>query len=247
VTDIFNGGDTGMNGTPGQLSNSLQVGPTELDCAGALGCHGRHDSLSNSSDAGIKGFHHGSVGQSGYRFLWIGNSANNGTPVLGKGAADWEEGGAASSNHNVYSADLIAGISRYCAYCHGEFHDAEGEVGTGTALDPFVRHPTDRALGTGGANWSWGNFNWQTTAYNQTPLAFTDFISVNYTNVNTNTVYFGNTDYGTTGAVMCLSCHRAHGSQYEDILRWEYDMVAGTNSTAGCLACHYLQRGTTPP
>ncbi len=35
--------------------------------------------------------------------------------------------------------------------------------------------------------------------------------------------------------VMCLSCHRAHGSPYPDMLRWDYSNLAeGT----GCLKCH---------
>ncbi|MGA1795635.1 MAG: cytochrome c3 family protein [bacterium] len=35
--------------------------------------------------------------------------------------------------------------------------------------------------------------------------------------------------------VMCLSCHRAHGSPYPDMLRWDYDaLVAGK----GCYTCH---------
>jgi hypothetical protein len=44
--------------------------------------------------------------------------------------------------------------------------------------------------------------------------------------------------------VMCLSCHRAHGSPYNDMLRWDYDgMVAGNgsgggNDGTGCFKCH---------
>lgn len=39
--------------------------------------------------------------------------------------------------------------------------------------------------------------------------------------------------------VMCLSCHRAHESQYADILRWNYeDMIAGEVGSGGCFTCH---------
>ncbi|MGB9716198.1 MAG: cytochrome c3 family protein [Thermodesulfovibrionales bacterium] len=40
---------------------------------------------------------------------------------------------------------------------------------------------------------------------------------------------------------MCLSCHRAHGSPYADILRWNYDeMRTGSYTTtdSGCFTCH---------
>lgn len=39
--------------------------------------------------------------------------------------------------------------------------------------------------------------------------------------------------------VMCLSCHRAHGSPYPDMLRFDYNMEAGGGtSTDGCFKCH---------
>jgi hypothetical protein len=42
--------------------------------------------------------------------------------------------------------------------------------------------------------------------------------------------------------VMCLSCHRVHGSQYSDILRWDYEaMIAnepGDEEDSGCFVCH---------
>ncbi|MDP3013134.1 MAG: cytochrome c3 family protein, partial [Candidatus Subteraquimicrobiales bacterium] len=40
--------------------------------------------------------------------------------------------------------------------------------------------------------------------------------------------------------VMCLSCHRAHGSPEPDLLRWTYSgMIAGSGtSDTGCFTCH---------
>jgi len=39
--------------------------------------------------------------------------------------------------------------------------------------------------------------------------------------------------------VMCLSCHRVHGSEHPDILRWDYDkMIAGEANDEGCFVCH---------
>jgi predicted CXXCH cytochrome family protein len=47
--------------------------------------------------------------------------------------------------------------------------------------------------------------------------------------------------------VTCISCHRAHGSQYDDLLRWDYTQcIANENVAAddtitpdcGCFYCH---------
>ncbi|MFC1513206.1 cytochrome c3 family protein [Thermodesulfobacteriota bacterium] len=42
--------------------------------------------------------------------------------------------------------------------------------------------------------------------------------------------------------VMCLSCHRAHGSEYPDMLRWDYNtMIVNDEQGAtgtGCFVCH---------
>ena len=40
--------------------------------------------------------------------------------------------------------------------------------------------------------------------------------------------------------VMCLSCHRPHGSPYKDILRWDYDLMITNDSSksGGCFTCH---------
>jgi hypothetical protein len=40
--------------------------------------------------------------------------------------------------------------------------------------------------------------------------------------------------------VMCLSCHRPHGSPYKDILRRDYDLMIANDSSksGGCFTCH---------
>ena len=44
--------------------------------------------------------------------------------------------------------------------------------------------------------------------------------------------------------VTCISCHRAHGSPYPDLLRWDYntdtDVMSAGNSAGnvGCFICH---------
>jgi predicted CXXCH cytochrome family protein len=56
-----------------------------------------------------------------------------------------------------------------------------------------------------------------------------------------------------TDMVMCLSCHDAHGSQYDYILKYDYTvMTAGAYGNipaaqlvGGCLACH-TEKGVLP-
>lgn len=47
--------------------------------------------------------------------------------------------------------------------------------------------------------------------------------------------------------VMCLSCHRAHGSPYPDMLRFEYDEMqagGGDGDGEGCFKCHTQKDGS---
>jgi predicted CXXCH cytochrome family protein len=50
---------------------------------------------------------------------------------------------------------------------------------------------------------------------------------------------------GTGDQVMCLSCHKAHGSKWPNALRFDYtgmDAHLGTGTrTDGCFFCHRLK------
>ncbi|MCD6254979.1 MAG: hypothetical protein J7J44_01735, partial [Deltaproteobacteria bacterium] len=46
--------------------------------------------------------------------------------------------------------------------------------------------------------------------------------------------------------VSCLSCHRAHGSPYPDMLRWDYEnecKAGSSSSKCGCYVCHTKKGG----
>ena len=192
-----------------------------LSCAGASGCHGNQTSSDDMS--GIKGGHHNT--SSTYRMLYVHND-----PVAGIPAADYEEYiitgyGDARAEHNVYSAGTVNGatISEFCAKCHGNFH------GNGnTNSSPFTRHPTDHDIPD---NWAiQANFYTEYTdidrVYN--PLGFD-----------------GLSETAADGQVTCLSCHRAHGTDNTDILRFPYNSQiagAGDDDSYGCLGCHQQQR-----
>lgn len=209
-----------------------------LMCAGSNGCHGDRD-IAGATSA-MKGSHHAddlvlkfgtadeatqgsTVGRS-YRFLRGVHGVEDSDWQNTKGVGDHNE--YKGANNNVAStagqawADITT-ISQLCAECHGAFH-ARGATGIGNAAagSPWVRHPTDIALPATG---EYSNY----TVYNlQAPVARQ---SVTGLAAASATVTPG------SDVVMCLSCHRAHASEYADSLRWDYSaMAAGT----GCYVCH---------
>ena len=99
-------------------------------------------------------------------------------------------------------------ISGFCGTCHGYFHLIEG-IG-GDTSSPFVRHPTDIVLPISGEYGSY-NPNSGTNEYSvEAPVARTTVPSS-----------ISNTVTPGTDVIMCLSCHKAHASDYPDILRWD--------------------------
>jgi len=223
----------GIAATPGNGGDSIiTLSPNDLTCAGAKGCHGKHVT-GMGSDAGISGSHHGAADAT-YRFLWIGTSVSP-TAVFGIGDAD-REATVSNTDHNVYSADSTQGISSFCNQCHGEFHGTDATETGGTA-SPWKRHPTDYKLFTiAGADWDDSQTNLNA---DDAPIGL---VSIG-TNVTTTNYYQDGVIDTDNSAVICLSCHRAHGSSNDDLLRWDYStMNAGEGGTTGCLSCHYAQR-----
>jgi len=218
---------------------------SRLTCAGQNGCHGNRDNSGNY--AGVSGAHHGSDAvlkfggiveasqgasvATSYRFLY---------KVKGGEDSDWQNT-VSATKHNEYKGAIYAArttmawadvdtISELCSECHGNFH-MSGSSGIGTT-SPWQRHPTDVLIP------ATGEYASISTTYNTTvPVA-----RATIPNAASGTVAAG------TGIVMCLSCHRAHGSAYPDILRWNYtvDMVVGSvaNAGTGCFVCHTGKDGS---
>ena len=234
------GYDSAYDPSPGyQVSTDVD----QVMCAGRNGCHGNRDQLKPYS--AMRGTHHADdsvlkfgtidTGQQGggaggsdtlaagksYRFLYN---------VLGGEETSWEAN-ATSTNHNEYSGlDItpssrsgqswsdIKTISNLCAECHGDFHSDIGSSGA------WIRHPTDVILP------DVGEYSGYTTYSTEAPVARVSIPNSPSSDVNP----------GTNDAiVMCLSCHRAHASEYLDALRWDYDsMIAGGGGSGGCFTCH---------
>jgi hypothetical protein len=125
-------------------------------------------------------------------------------------------------------------ITGFCITCHGSFHSSGATQGSSGA---FLRHPSDYALPDRGEYLNYTNFD--VTA----PVA-------------RRASYFvegmGPSAQVTAGedVVMCLSCHVAHASPYDGMLRFDYAAqtsamragsfasIAEAQAAGGCLACH---------
>jgi hypothetical protein len=150
-----------------------------------------------------------------YRFL-------NG--LLGKEDPDWEQDNV-NTSHNEYKGSTAIEtdtVSYLCSVCHGNFHTWVGgasEVGTAS---PWLRHPTDVILpGT-------DEYSAYTSYSMVAPVARPDPDNV----LNTDEVTPG------TDIIMCLSCHRAHSSPYDKIMRWDYRNATLSTALSGCNVCH---------
>ncbi len=114
-------------------------------------------------------------------------------------------------------------MSNFCATCHGNFHSS-GDGGNNGVSGAFLRHPSDYVIPDASEYAAY-------TVYDITaPVARPDLSDLPAASV----VRPG------TDMVMCLSCHAAHATPHDGMLRFNYaDMVAGnTEGVSGCLACH---------
>jgi hypothetical protein len=221
------------NGQVGTIEDAA----TQLTCAGEFGCHGTHGEDENNL-AGVTRAHHAndstitgtSVGKS-YRFL-------NG--ILGLEDSDWEYQPTASA-HNQYkgidrtsdeasASDATKTVSYLCAECHGLFHSgtAAGEgVDEGAFGSPWFRHPVDFDMGNVKTKADFAGYGGAGTYQVVAPVASSDVSSVK------STVYSGD-----DAIITCISCHRAHGTPYYALLRWDYKEWPGGTDSDGCGYCH---------
>ncbi len=246
------------SGSPiGDINGGAATWTTQLTCAGTNGCHGSH--VENDDFADIRGSHHGddstidgtTVARS-YRFL---------RGILGFEDDDWEYTVAANDHNQYYGVDRTSTsttgmdsqtISYLCAECHGMFHSNDGStagsgiIEGGPAIDnvnPWLRHPTDFALLSTDAGSEYLSYADASGNLATTPGTTASYNFIAPLASATVTAVIDNPFSGTdSDIVTCLSCHRAHGSVNDDLLRWDYtQMVAsagGGFANKGCFACH---------
>ncbi len=212
----------------------------QLRCSGTMGCHG--DRTVTEQISAVKGSHHykdhttwqlGATLATSYRML-------NG--IQGFGDRDYEYRPTDLQHNKYYGIDRtaesetsIGTISSLCSQCHKYFHNGAGSLtssGTfGTGV--WLRHPTDYDMSNAVSSDEYQLYNNSATYGNNiysviSPLATAD------TSTTVNTKVFSQAN---DAVVMCLSCHRAHGSPYSGALRWNYKgwPADGYN---GCAICH---------
>ena len=198
----------------------------------ASGCEGCHIPMHHTDSAAkvVSGKEQG-----WYRFLGSvmeKNGTNQPTTdgVVGIEDPDWEQK-PLSNQHNVYQGSTVPytgyldtlTIDQKCRGCHGTFHDQT------VADSTWIRHPVDYVIPDS------GEFTGVTTYDPLVPVARQNIslLDANFTDINRG-----------SDTISCLSCHRAHGSPYPAMLRWDYREWPGTDSHTqqpavnGCAVCH---------
>lgn len=215
-------GNTNCGGDNTACHSTLAVSGNSYSRPGCQGCH-------------FNTFHHTDNDQ--YRFL----NGHQGSDhyVVGQEHANWEQD-ATSSSHNFYKGydgpvstsggatlAVTNSISTFCSACHYEFHRKGDEYISGIGDESaWVRHPTDIDLPATG---EFASYDPEAAYDLNAPVAWTAPTS----------------ESKGTPIVMCLSCHRPHGSAYSDMLRWDYAadcIVDSGNTDCGCTTCHSSKR-----
>lgn len=207
----------------------------QLTCSGTYGCHGNR--AINDQFEAISGAHHSNdtaldgttVGKS-YRFLY---------GIKGREHPNWEYQ-ATIENHNGYQGYARYGgmdsTSYLCGSCHGDYHPSGflgNEKGVGSPTTAWKRHPSDLSFGNVHAGYIGSEYQDYITYSLEAPVAYEDPTG-RETVVNSQSI------------IMCMSCHRAHASNYADSMRWDYGGIGEGNSAGksngtprkGCFTCH---------
>lgn len=235
----------GAPGNPYNCANSchktLAVAPAYPETHGPGGCQGCHREPAHHADDSATVIGAASPSTDGYYRFLSGHDSGENHGVCGIEDSDWQDDATASA-HNEYlgfshTKTVLAGfynpghtMTAFCCGCHGNFHKEQNDSGE------WIRHPSDAVIpSTAGSEYAYAfGANGTGGAGLYDPLvpvarpSLTDWLSPSAG------IAIG------TDMVMCLSCHRPHGSEHDDLLRCDYgDMIAGGSfNTTGCFACH---------
>ena len=231
----------GTNNCHVNLDKAFDDSPIPNYLEGRYGCKGCHMVSGSNQFNEIKTWHHAddsdtvvdSADEGWFRFL-SGHISGDGHGVSGIEDDDWQYSTDAN-NHNEYlGAQEPTGpggfvnidadtMTAFCTGCHGKFHKKQRN-------GLWIRHPIDEKIPIS------QGYEEYTTYDPLVPVARPDL-----------TGWTGPKSVVNEGGevkkdmVMCISCHRAHGSPYPDSLRWDYDSImTGT----GCVTCHTTKKGT---
>jgi hypothetical protein len=163
------------------------------------------------------------------------------------------------TNKNVYRG----GFSSFCSTCHGDFHGGDGESrladnGVTRLNNAWIKHPTNVTMDQSTGS-KYGINTYQvailnTQGNNPNPIGY-DWkypLVQPDSNFDVKASVAGGALH-TDDRIMCLTCHRAHASKYENMTRWdsnghafiaagEVDFTGetsiGDNPAYGCGKCH---------
>jgi hypothetical protein len=253
-----------------------QMGVRRTGIAAISGAHhNSHDGLKDSTGYSGEVSHDGQIVADGYRFIpgligygnetdgdrwmnvdenshneYMGVAANMGsscTPCHQQGHGEDSTGGGGTPDVgtgyntraaiNSYIKVPNNSMSGFCSSCHHTFHSTGTENGASGA---FLRHPSDFVIPEDGEYAAYDVYD--VTAPVSRPLA--DFV----TGMSAASDVAGDTDM-----VMCLSCHKAHASENDYMLRFDYSVqtagdyadIAAATAEGGCMACH-TTKGVLP-
>lgn len=200
------------------LSQPAITGMAELD--GKYGCQGCHMAPAHHADDSNTVVGGGHADPDGYYRFLSGHMSGSTCGVCGIEDEDWESTSDAT-DHNEYLGwvgdhayaagfyNLGTTMTAFCCGCHGNYHIQN---------PPSTRHPADLEISIAGAFGGGGAGTYDPDV----PVARPSFSAVS------DSVTLG------TDMVMCLSCHRPHGSPYPNMLRWEMNDTTGK----ACSKCH---------
>lgn len=221
---------------------------------------GKKDPAATVMDAGV---HDGAKVAASYRFIkglkgtgspvrwqnvdsanhneYFGNAANPNAAALGCNTCHSPGNSAVNGGNARMTLDSTLKVpnqsmSGFCVSCHGNFHSSATENGAANRFEAngvsgaFLRHPSDYVIPDRGEYAAY-------TTYNVTaPVARPTLLDAASADV-------------TPGVdmVMCLSCHKPHATEYNGMLRFDYQAIVAGNTAAndGCLACH-TTKGVLP-
>ena len=247
-----------FSGNPDDNLSEAPGDPSHGSCGGTTACHKNLYSSTNPTSFGFnssrqgctkchmigsdlpKGYHHlnstdvvkGSASDGWYRFL-SGHQSGSGHGVSGIEDDDWQYT-TNSTDHNEYLgysgvktseggfSALGNTVTAFCTGCHAVFH-----IERNSTDSAWIRHPSDSIIPDAGE--FAGAFS----------SGFDPLVPVARPDLSGWTGPSGGVTIGAGGdLVMCLSCHRAHGSPYPKLLRWDYKGWPGNGQTNGCNVCH---------
>jgi len=251
-------GQTVDNGT----ANNWQIDARRTGIAAISGSHHNNMDGAWKTDTGydnLPSVHDGAVVANGYRFIvglfgyentareYISDTDRNEyygnvTDDMGGGcgACHVQGFGSGDNQRASFTSGIVSinnSMSGFCSSCHGYFHSSGGGdyVDNGVS-GAFLRHPSDWVIPNSGEYAAY-------TSYDPTaPIAKTTTGALPSATVTPG-----------VDAVGCLSCHVAHGSANDYLLRFDYTtMTAGfygdvptAQAAGGCLACH-TEKGVLP-